>query len=270
MTELQRIERDLLRVFVEICEKHQLRYFLCGGTLLGCVRSNGFIPWDDDVDVDMPREDYERFLVVAKSELTDPFFLQTFRTDPGYFSGHAQLRNSLTAALLEGEEEETYNRGIFLDIFPLDDIPSDSKMLKKFERQLYILRTAILLGMPAAKKKKYRLKGRMLRIVCRLFVKAAGVWRLAEKYDALCKKYYDTGTDRFASIGVFTGRREVYWKKDLLAEVIPWEFEGLKVVIPANYDEILCSMYGDYTVPLKENINHKVKVLDTSRSYREY
>ena len=84
MTELQEVEFQLLKTFVEFCEKHNLKYFLVGGSALGAVRHQGFIPWDDDVDVALPREDYDRFIELGKKEFTGDVFLQTYETDPNY------------------------------------------------------------------------------------------------------------------------------------------------------------------------------------------
>ena len=83
MTELQQVEFDLLKEFIRVCEKHSLTYYLIGGSALGAVRHKGFIPWDDDIDVGMPREDYDK-LMSLHDEFKHPYFLQNFRTDRKY------------------------------------------------------------------------------------------------------------------------------------------------------------------------------------------
>ena len=112
---------DLLERFQEVCHRHGLRFFASGGTLLGAIRHKGYIPWDEDIDIMMMREDYEKLLAIAPQEFTAPYFFQTAWNDKQYSRGHAQLRNSNTTAVLADEADRHYpfNQGIFIDIFPL-------------------------------------------------------------------------------------------------------------------------------------------------------
>ena len=127
MKKVWNVELELLKKLDEVCKKNNLRYFGDSGTLLGAVRHNGFIPWDDDIDVVMLREDYDKLIEIGNKEFNDPFFLQSAYSDTGYYREHAQLRNSNTSGILvyEGNSVE-FNQGIFLDIFPLDEISSSA------------------------------------------------------------------------------------------------------------------------------------------------
>jgi lipopolysaccharide cholinephosphotransferase len=121
--ELWAIELDMLYELDRVCQKLNVRYFLDGGTLLGAARDGHIIPWDDDIDVSMLREDYDRFLHEAPEEFTEPLFLQTGYTEKNYFRGHCQLRRSDTCAILPNElGRVSFNQGIFLDIFVLDEL----------------------------------------------------------------------------------------------------------------------------------------------------
>ncbi len=112
------IELDMLIEFDRICKKYNLRWFACGGTLLGAVRHKGFIPWDDDIDIAMKRDQYEK-ICEHFDEFKYPYFFQTEYTMPGALRGHAQLRNSLTTGALQHEASTSHiNQGIFIDIFP--------------------------------------------------------------------------------------------------------------------------------------------------------
>ena len=115
------IELDMLMEFMRVCEKHGLKYYIVFGTLLGTIRHNGFIPWDDDIDVCMPRDDYERFLKLA-DEFEAPVFLQIPETDPGYFYSHPKLRNSNTTGFSDIRGCFGFNSGLWIDIFPLDKV----------------------------------------------------------------------------------------------------------------------------------------------------
>lgn len=135
-------ELQLLEKFIDICNKHGLSYQLVGGSLLGAIRHKGFIPWDDDIDVGMLRPDYDRFVQLAKNELEAPFFLQTPLTDPGRNIDYVQIRNSATTAidLRYVDDHNTFNQGIFIDIFPIDGVGSDEVLQKQEKQQQFIRR----------------------------------------------------------------------------------------------------------------------------------
>ena len=115
------IELDLLSQFIKLCNKYNLRYWVGFGTLLGAVRHKGFIPWDDDMDVWMPREDYDNLLKYGNSDLRDPYFLQTTLNDDDYYCSFARLRNSNTTGILVSHRNRC-NNGIYMDIYPLDGL----------------------------------------------------------------------------------------------------------------------------------------------------
>lgn len=114
------IEIDLLLQLDRVCKKYGLKYYLMFGSLLGAVRHKGFIPWDDDLDVCMPRKDYEKLLKVAPSEFKEPYFFQIPETDPGYYYTFAKIRNSNTSAFLELFKNQRFNMGLLVDVFPMD------------------------------------------------------------------------------------------------------------------------------------------------------
>ena len=124
MKKVWAVELDLLSEFQRVCKLHDLKYSVCGGTLLGAIRHKGFIPWDDDIDVMMMRDEYEKLCKLA-DEFKHPYFFQTEETDPGSLRGHAQLRNSETTGILKRELKfkRPFNQGVFIDIFPLDNCP---------------------------------------------------------------------------------------------------------------------------------------------------
>ena len=135
MKKVWAVQIDLLEQVKKICKNHGLKYFADSGTLIGAIRHKGYIPWDDDIDLVMMRNDYNKFMEYAKSELEFPYFLQTVYTDKDIMRAHAQLRNSKTTGYMPYEKNRPYNKGIFIDIFPLDVIPEDPQ-LKKFSLKI--------------------------------------------------------------------------------------------------------------------------------------
>lgn len=120
----QLIMLDILKQVRTICEKHNIKYWIDAGTLLGCVREGGFIPWDDDLDIAMLREDYDKFKEIAQKELPEGYFFQTKETDQDYIHNFAKIRKEGTLLIETGEKyPEKYHQGIFIDIFPFDYYP---------------------------------------------------------------------------------------------------------------------------------------------------
>lgn len=122
LRQAQLVMLRMLKVVDYICEKHQINYWLCAGTLLGAVRHQGFIPWDDDLDIAMLREDYERFLTVAKQELPPDLFLQTKENEPAYdnLTLPCKIRDTKSLIISPYLEKKQYHKGLFVDIFPFD------------------------------------------------------------------------------------------------------------------------------------------------------
>ena len=114
------LQIDLMKQAERLCERHGLKYFAMGGTLIGAIRHKGFIPWDDDLDIMLSREDYERFIGYAQKELEAPYFLQSPLTDRHFFREHILLRNSETTCIGKWDARAKCNNGVYIDIFPMD------------------------------------------------------------------------------------------------------------------------------------------------------
>lgn len=138
----QLIMLDILIEFDALCKKHQLQYWLDSGTLLGAVRHQGFIPWDDDIDLSMPVEDYNKFIVIAQSELSSDVFFQTSQTDKKFKFDYIKLRSN-KASIVEFHEKDksiAYHQGVFVDIFPMLTIESTEENKKTYDSTLREIR----------------------------------------------------------------------------------------------------------------------------------
>ncbi len=166
LKQVKQKEIGLLRNFIDICNSLHLRHYIAYGTLLGAVRHKGFIPWDDDIDVIMPRSDYEVFLDNAQTMLQDGYFLQTNETDKEYVNPYAKLRDSNTAFLEIPYLNSNINQGIFLDIFPLDYLP-DNRLKRKwvlYKNYIHNLRLLLFLNSPNSRHPQIK---RLLKYVLR-------------------------------------------------------------------------------------------------------
>lgn len=131
MNDLQKVEFDIFLEFDFVCRKLNLNYFLVSGTALGAVRHGGIIPWDDDLDVAMFRDDYNKFMELAPRMLPNKLFLQNYKTDKNYPFVFAKLRNKQTAFIETALRNFDMNHGIYIDIFPLDGYPEKKCEQKK-------------------------------------------------------------------------------------------------------------------------------------------
>ncbi len=265
LEEVKKIELELLKYFLEICNRHNLKYYLVAGTCLGAVRHQGFIPWDDDIDVGMPRKDYEKFLEIAQAELPEHIFLQTGKTDPDYPLNYAKLRNSNTTFWETSYKYMKVNEGIFLDIFPYDGT-SNAKIFK-LKKSFYEKNILLAFHMPSCDGS---FKRRFIKRFARIFFGKYQKFR--DKRDKLLKKNEYEKCDIVADYAGTWGDDEicpkVYFGNGTMAK-----FEGLDVVIPENYDAYLKSLYGDYMqLPPEEarHPHHYCEVIDTQRPYTDY
>lgn len=253
---LQECELEILKEFVCVCKKHGLRFFLVGGTLLGAVRHKGFIPWDDDIDIAMPREDYDRFAELAPAVLQTQYFYQNPDTDPHYFLSYAKIRKHGTEVYEERFKKAGFHKGVFIDIFPLDFCPKPGILCHLLFNVLAVMnyRAQILSGEDYCPYKEWSGK------IGYHFLKLLPANTLLKVRRGLLKlsKWLSCG-DYVASYAGAYG----YYK-----EVSPWawfrntadlQFEGIRLPAPEGTDHILRRSYGERYMelpPENERIRH--------------
>ncbi|MBQ8610315.1 MAG: LicD family protein [Oscillospiraceae bacterium] len=262
---LKSAELEMLQAFIEVCEKLELNYYLLGGTLLGAVRHQGFIPWDDDIDVGMLRKDYEKFVREGQKYLPEHIFLQHYNTDPAYPMNFVKLRNSRTAFIETSVRKLKMNHGVFLDVFPLDRCETAEKR-KWFERMNAICRMRI--AMVFDLKRDVSLRGKVSGVVLKLlFPRVSSAVKLREKLHCsmpdgplvanFCGAW---GVKEIVPATWYGQPRELY-------------FEGMRVKAPAEYEKWLTQVYGDYMqLPPEEKrvTHHYTEVIDMEHSYFDY
>lgn len=253
MKEVWAVELDLLAKLDGVCKKHNIRYFLDGGNLLGAIRDHHFIPWDDDIDVVMLRPEYDRLMELAE-EFSAPYFLQNAFTDQEYTRPHAQLRNKKTSAIVPDEGITVrFNQGIFLDIFPLDGV--DLQNLGKEHETIVSYRTPM-------KYISYHHSGNGLieflkKMRAKQYIHKYGtipqLYSKMEQYIREFRDKEDIGKILFFDdiSGLTTLKREWY------GDVVPCIFEFLECPIPVGYKEILTAYYGEqYMIPKHNPTTH--------------
>ncbi|SCY98149.1 lipopolysaccharide cholinephosphotransferase [Paenibacillus polysaccharolyticus] len=272
LNDLQVIELDILKEFARVAKREGLTWFSMFGTLLGAVRHDGFIPWDDDVDIALPRREYER-LRLSQHWFSEPYFLQTPQNDPAAASHFIRLRRSDTAVLVNFPNGYTRggHMGAYIDILPLDDMPNGrvardvQDTVLQMQKQMYA--SAALdecEGAEISEGKEYFCYG------------SGGISGqydvLAERYERFCSKYSNQLYYALPVLGGEYGRR-VYDKK-WFSESVEMDFEDLKIPVPVGYKETLITSYpgGLYEPDLKDRTSKmgKSTVIDLGRPYKDY
>lgn len=237
---------ELLQFSDNICKQEKIPYSLFGGSMLGAIRHNGFIPWDDDVDILMKREDFERFKQVAAGyiENTPYSWYKHDRVEGIGFTEPFELDGATVANLC-------------LDVFILDNAPDDERA---FRKQIFGLKK--LQGMMKKGKtdwKKYNLKGKILIFGTKILGAFHSKKKILEKYTALSTKYNNSATGRkFVSNNIYATIQNTF-DNYLVEDIIEHKFEDGSFSVYAHYDEFLTASYGDYmTLPPEEKrvFNH--------------
>ena len=249
LDEIKRIELGILDYVVDICEKNNLRYFLAYGTLIGAIRHQGFIPWDDDIDIIMPRPDYEKLLDICESIPNEKFQIMSSRDD-SYLYGFAKVVDRKTR-IIDDNIESIPGLGVWLDIFPYDGMTSKSSFNNHFCFFLNKLRAAaVYRQFPKDRGANY-----LIWRVCRLF----GFKPFLRMYEYFCKLVpYDTS--KF--VGLISDKKD-YHDSSLLSTEVKVEFEGKVYNAPIGYDQILRTYYGDYMQlpPEEQRVSHHIKAV---------
>lgn len=248
MKRVWKVQMDLLKKLLEVCQKHNLKIWAEGGTLLGTVREQGYIPWDDDIDMVMLRDDYDELARIAVTEFEPPYFFQCGYTEKIYPRGHAQLRMDGTTAILPYPAFVNTHQGIFIDIFTLDGVPDNpekvqklvdnrNKQFTKMQRiatfdLLHPIRSLYLLRYRSTFKQEFKAFEDILR-----------TYPIKENED-VCLFSFCTDLEHFLR------------KKEWYGSTLLMPFEDIEMPVPCGYHEILTRQYGDYQTPRQAGTYH--------------
>lgn len=246
LKKVQSIELELLIEFDRICRKHNILYSIDGGTLLGAVRHKAFIPWDDDADVILTREEYTKFINIVDQELdTDKFYYQDLYRTKGYRWGYGKLRRKNTVFIRLNQEHMPYEQGIFLDVFVCDNVPSNylSRCICNFHSYLYRKVFYSKVGKKNSKGFK-KIIYQFLDRIPEKFVK--------ERYFKYVK-YRDKRKSNWVKCLTFPACNRTYgYKRKWYEDTIEMSFEGISFKACRDYDEYLSFLFGDYMKLPKE------------------
>lgn len=254
LKEYQLAQLELMAMVDNLCSERKWTYYIIGGTLLGAVRHGGFIPWDPDIDIAMPREDYEKLREYFACNESDRFFYQHYTTEKHHSQGHAliKIKNSHVVLYSKGSHFKPSCDGIYLDIFPLDNAPLDKKLQQKQSKKIKRISQLIYLKLA----KVYKSNGPVTVFAKRavsLLLSPLTFTYLNRKRDMIMRKYNGKSTKYLVSMASHYS----YWKQlmpsEIYGEPTRIQFEGLSLCAPAQISEYLTRIYGDYmTLPPEE------------------
>lgn len=267
---------DLLSELLRVCGKHNLRVFASEGTLLGAVRHQGFIPWDDDLDLCMFRDDFNKLLSLG-GEFRHPYFLQSGYSDKDYIAGLAKLRNSDTTGIQVDQQQFFFNQGICIDIFPLDNYIEDEKKRKRQENRSLFWRMLAYASADYTTRFKKDGKGawlsfvRLTRPLLRPLVEKLDLkTRFFALFDKECQRYNNVPTE-YVSVLCFRRKSGMRLRRrSSYDNTVNLPFEFMTIPCPSDYDRLLSDQYGDWHEFVKGAAFHKGIIFDTSVPYTEY
>jgi lipopolysaccharide cholinephosphotransferase len=252
---LQLTELEILKEAVRICETGKLRYFLTGGTLLGAVRHKGFIPWDDDIDIAMPRKDYEQFLNLCSEQLDSRYYVHDSDTDPSYWLPFAKIRKHNTVFDEVDMAHLDVPKGIYVDIFPLDSADKQASPFQGIQARVVrtvgaviIYRKGLFLSRETGREMtsvRTLLKA-LLKILLVSASRAFSMHALSKLQQRVMSWNRNDDAPCYVSLGSHYRHFQQAILKDMYLPATEVEFEGEMFSAPRDWDYILRRIYGDY------------------------
>ena len=246
---LKEIQVDMLKAFDTFCKDNSLTYFLTYGTLIGALRHKGYIPWDDDIDLMMPRKDYNRLISHFNTSCTDMSLrVIEHSIDSQYYLPFAKLVNSKT--VLKENVDNDYEIGIYIDIFPLDNLSDDFGQAKKVMKKAFRFNRRLQFKTISLTKKRSLIKNVIL-IMGKTILHFQNISHILSSFDNFCQSKM---SDRFTKyVGVMTGTsagdESRVFRKEWFENVEYAWFENQEYPVPIGADALLKQLYGDYMTP---------------------
>lgn len=262
---------DILMGIDRICKANNITYFLSAGTALGAIRHKGFVPWDDDADIGMLREDFERFRKIAKNELGHQYYYQRMRKTNDFYRAFDQIGLKDTSFVIYNTKDLKMYHGIHVDIFPFDNVSEIEQKREEHVKQVQFYRNKLYQKQVPHVTTTNNILKKLIINHEYYFKKLVPYKYLYKKMNKTLKRYDNLETKYIADL-LTHYKKIMYFKKDDIIPVRYTEFEGVQLPIPNNPHEYLKMMYGDYMTPPpegKRNQRHKIVKLSCNEAYEK-
>lgn len=244
LSQIQKRLSEMLYEFHEFCKTNHLRYFIAYGTLLGAVRHGGFIPWDDDIDVVMPRSDYERLL--SFDSISNDCDIVSYKKDLGYYHPYAYCNIAdKKTYMIEHSAQRSTKKGLFIDVFPLDGLPSSYNSALRYINTVTTLARIVSYSNQSAPRGVSPKSVVKRLIIC--ITHMIGPYRAAALLEKLARRYDYDGSEFCAQmvLKAYPSEKELR-KTSLFDDQVLLKFADYEVFGPIGYKDVLASCYGDY------------------------
>ncbi|MDE6020499.1 MAG: LicD family protein [Ruminococcus sp.] len=266
LPKVKQVELEILTVVDEFCKKNDIKYSLAYGTLLGAVRHKGFIPWDDDIDIFMPREDYNRFLKLWKESPPTGYILQNIDTDFDYRQSFTKIRKDNTAYLQKKESKKSkYHKGIFIDVFPLDKV-AISALSQKKQKVCAVFMMLFTRGYIPADESG------LVILISKLALKIVPQKKYETVRKILERKVIKAGSQSggYKFFGSMMSLKKNPYPPNMFESIVELEFEEKSFSATKIWDRVLTTFYGDYMKlpPVQERVwSHSPVYIDFNKNY---
>ena len=259
--ELKRLQKVQLKLIAEVdrvCKKCGIRYQMVGDTMLGAIRHQGYIPWDDDADIGFLRSEYEKFRVACRLELKPEFYMQDLRDTPGYRWGYGKLRMKNTEFVRLGQEFMPFDKGISIDLMPFDNVPDGY-----FSKRLHFVKCFLFRKILWSEVGKRNEKNPLKRILYKI-INQVSMTRVVEYFQKFIDDCQNIQSAKTVRILTFPTPDNIFGYERLwYEELLEYPFENLLLPGAMDYDGYLTAKYGNYMVlpPPKKRKIHPVSKL---------
>lgn len=238
---IQRVQMELIAEVDRICKKNRIHYNMVGGTMLGAIRHQGHIPWDDDADIGFLRSQYERFREACKTDLnTEKYYFQDFRDTPGYRRGYGKLRMRNTAFVRLGQESEPFEQGIFIDLMPFDNVPNGTVRRKNHFLRCFLFRKMLWSEMGKINEKNIAIRCiyRLMSIVPENIIK--------KQFQSFINRNNKRRTELVRILTFPTPKECFGYRREWYTDLRLYRFGDMMLPGAKDYDGYLKVKYGDY------------------------
>lgn len=271
LKDIQKKSLEILKVFQEFCQKNNLRFYICGGCCIGAIRHKGFIPWDDDIDMFMPRKDYEKLKSLWIDQIDNNKYKYCKSDyDKFYRSLLTYISDEDTTFIKERQKDLDISHGVRIEILPLDGCPKS-----RIKRKIQIMWALIYQifnnqESPTSKGKFLKLVGDLMLFIFKSWKSRCRIWKYAEKQ---MSKYDIEDCGKITELCARYQYMVNEYPKEIFEDVVYKEFEGMLVPLPKGYDKYLKMAFGDYMkLPSKDKQipKHEAVKIDLKNSYKKY